>query len=154
MKWNMPLWYYLCYIYGVYGYNILGVCWFPSLSHQMIFQPIWRELSLRGHQITVITPVPLNDLTLTNLTELDVSFLFETLGHSDFIKNYSKDNWIWKSIIFVKYLKEELVVSMLQSGQIQKLIRSISEFDLVIVEPHHPLVFAFGERYKAPVIGM
>lgn len=150
----LVLWYCICCFYCVCCYNILGVCWFPSKSHQMTFQPIWRELSLRGHQMTVITPVPLNDPTLTNLTELDVSYLFEVLKNNNFIKNYSKNNWIWNSIIFLKYLKEELVVSMMKDGEIQKLISSKLEFDLVIVEPHHPFLFAFGERYKAPVVGM
>ncbi|KAL3288283.1 hypothetical protein HHI36_002731 [Cryptolaemus montrouzieri] len=57
--------------------RILG--WFvcPSISHQSVFQPIWRELSLRGHEVTVITSDPLNDPTLKNLTEIDVKFSYK-----------------------------------------------------------------------------
>lgn len=52
----------------------------PSISHQVIFQPIWKELSLRGHKVTVITPNPLKDPTLTNLTEIDISYMYEHMS--------------------------------------------------------------------------
>lgn len=63
----------------VHGARILGVFAFPSISHQIVFQPIWRELSLRGHQVTVLTPNPIHDQSLTNLTEIDLSFTYKTL---------------------------------------------------------------------------
>lgn len=143
----------VCSIVTSNGARILGVFWFPSLSHQYTFQPIWRELSLRGHQVTVITVKPLQDPTLTNLTEIDVSFLFDSLRKDELLENYSKENWIWNLIIYVKYLKEELVDLMMKSIEIEELIKSNLTFDVIIVEPHNPIVFAFGEKFKAPVIG-
>lgn len=59
--------------------NILFVTSFPSHSHQVMFQPVWKELSLRGHNVIAITPNPLRDESLTNLTEVDISKLYEKI---------------------------------------------------------------------------
>lgn len=42
---------------------------------------------------------------------------------------------------------------MMNISKVQELIRSDEKFDVVIVEPHSPLVFAFGGKFKAPIIG-
>jgi glucuronosyltransferase len=59
--------------------NILGVFISPLFIHQIIYHSLCRELSLRGHQVTVITPFPLDDPTLTNLTEISIEFVHEII---------------------------------------------------------------------------
>lgn len=61
------------------GAKILGIIPTPSYSHQLAFQPIWRELSLRGHNVTVITANPLNDPKLINLTEINISTVYDCI---------------------------------------------------------------------------
>lgn len=133
--------------------RILGIGWYPAVSHQATFQPIWRELSLRGHQVTAISAVPLRDKRLTNLTEIDISFLSNIVVKRDVAKNLLKDNWTWRKIWFFKHLCIDLVELMLKHEEVKDLIQSDQHFDVIIVEPHTPLVFAFGERFKAPIIG-
>lgn len=41
--------------------RILCVFQMAAVSHHQVFQPIWRELSLRGHEVVVITPYPLKE---------------------------------------------------------------------------------------------
>lgn len=67
--------------------NILFVTIFPNPSRQALFQPIWKELSLRGHNVVVITPNPLRDEKLTNLTEIDISKIYNLLWVSLLIRN-------------------------------------------------------------------
>lgn len=136
-----------------YAARILGIGWYPAISHQATFQPIWRELSLRGHQVTAISAVPLRDKRLTNLTEIDISFLSDIVLKRDVAKNLLKDNWTWKKVLFFKHLCIDLVELMLKHDEVIDLIKSDQRFDVIIVEPHSPLVFAFGERFKAPIIG-
>lgn len=133
--------------------RILGISWYPSPSHEATFQPIWKELSLRGHQVTIITSAPLRDQTLNNLTEIDVSFLSELCKKKNLAKVYSRDQWIWNLAVNTRYFLQELVEAMLQSEEVNALINSDEKFDVVIAEPHSPLVFAFGVRFNAPVIG-
>lgn len=133
--------------------RILGISWYPSPSHQATFQPIWRELSIRGHQLTVITSGPMRDDTLTNLKEIDISFLSDICARADMAKIYSKDDWMWNIASKTRYFLQYLMEEVLASDEVTALINSFEEFDIVIAECHSPLVFAFGERFKAPVIG-
>lgn len=74
--------------------RILGVFTVASISHQTVFQPIWKELSLRGHNVTVVTPNPLRDPSLINLIEIDVSSQYKNM--EEFKRTLSKsrmDHW-------------------------------------------------------------
>ncbi|KAJ8959692.1 hypothetical protein NQ318_021883 [Aromia moschata] len=59
-----------------YCANILGIMPTPSYSHQIVYTPLWKELSLRGHNVTVITTNPVRDPKLVNLTEIDIHFVY------------------------------------------------------------------------------
>lgn len=85
---------------GVYSAKILGVFTIPSVSHQVMFQPIWKELSLRGHEVTVVTPNPLNDPTLTNLTEIDISFVYDAMNTLSTEISGVLDHWKIMKITF------------------------------------------------------
>lgn len=137
---------------GADAAKILGIAFFPAKSHSNTFQPVWRELSLRGHEITVITPVPMRDPTLTNLTEIDISHIFGLLQEFDISTGYSLENWIWDTIIYIKMFLNAMMEKLMSDPNVQKLIKGNAKFDLVILEPHHPVVYAFGHRFKAPVI--
>lgn len=67
----------MCVLQVCESANILGVIPTPSYSHHVSFQPVWRELSVRGHNVTIITANPMNDHELTNLTEIDISNIYE-----------------------------------------------------------------------------
>lgn len=141
------------FLTGCNAAKILGITWYPATSHQMMFHPIFRELSLKGHQVTVITPVPFRNRSLTNLTEIDVSFLFEVHRKSNFTWKLSAGSWIWDLVIYTKLIVQELFETMLESNEVQALIKSNENFDVVIGEAHSPLIYAFGQRFSAPVIG-
>lgn len=138
---------------GCNGARILGISWYPATSHQMTFQPIWSELSLRGHQVTIITPIPMKNQSLTNLTEIDVSFLFETRENSNIISKVHTGGWIWNLVIGTRLFVIDLFATMLENKDVNALIKSNETFDVIIGEAHTLLIFAFGERFKAPVIG-
>ncbi|KAK5638205.1 hypothetical protein RI129_012500 [Pyrocoelia pectoralis] len=59
--------------------RILGISPIPMYSHQLVFRTLWRELSLKGHQVTALTSHPLRDTALTNLTEIDMIQSFKNL---------------------------------------------------------------------------
>lgn len=133
--------------------KILGIAWYPAVSHQATFHPVWKELSLRGHQVTAITPVPLKDKSLTNLTEIDISFLFDVRKKSNSKEMFSKERYIWQLVLTIKHYLLDIFDQMLSNNEVQSLIQSQEKFDVVVAEPHSPLVYAFGERFIAPVVG-
>ncbi|KAK4872737.1 hypothetical protein RN001_014766 [Aquatica leii] len=130
--------------------RILGIVPTPSYSHQMVFQPIWKELSLRGHQVTTITTNPINDSTLVNLTEIDLGCLYKTeINHIEKIINLNLFGFMFA--ILDAY--DEMAHNFLSHRLVQNVIRNDSEkFDVVMVEFGLLSMFAFAKRFNAPLI--
>ncbi|KAL1506655.1 hypothetical protein ABEB36_005980 [Hypothenemus hampei] len=137
----------LCLCCVTNGARILGIFLTPSYSHQIVFQPIWKELSLRGHQVTVYTPSPLNDPSLTNLTEYDLGFSFPVF---DRLVNVGAD--------FSKLVEmyEEVTDIQLSHPIMQDLLKNADKdkYDLLLVEYLWPVYFAFKELYDVPMVGV
>ncbi|KAG5872291.1 hypothetical protein JTB14_037423 [Gonioctena quinquepunctata] len=136
------------------GARILGIFFVPSISHQIAYQPIWKELSQRGHNVTVISTDILADPSLTNLTEIDVSFVYKTLEESDVQGNMGKENSVFRNFLFLHGLFSKILQQQIEYEEVQKLIKGEDEFDLLLVECLHPLVFSFGARFKAPIVAL
>lgn len=129
------------------GARILGIFMTPSYSHQIVFQPIWKELSLRGHQVTVYTPSPLNDPTLTNLTEYDLGFSYK------YMKNLGKAAYDYKKIFNIF---EETTEAQLNHPYMQDLLKNANNetYDLILVEYLWQTYYAFKEIYNVPMVGI
>lgn len=123
--------------------NILGYFSVGSVSHQIVFQPIWKELSLRGHKVTVVTPNPLNDPTLTNLTEIDLSVSydhFKAMIAKDFTG--AMDHWKFEKWLHSIVLKMNDV--QFRHPQVQALLEDKNKtFDVLLTEPWIPFPAAF-----------
>lgn len=127
--------------------NILGLFPTPSVSHQSVFQPIWKELSLRGHKVKVITPNPLKDPSLTNLTEIDMSVAYEIQKRTDEKLKKTITSWVdVLDIAFVQNLPQ--YEYMLAHEETKKIIDSPEDsFDLIFIEFSQPLCFAFRSKF-------
>ncbi|KAI7815526.1 UDP-glucuronosyltransferase [Rhyzopertha dominica] len=130
------------------------LCVFPtaSISHQIAYQPIWRELSLRGHEVVSVTTNPLNDPTLTNLTEIDISYLYDhtrsIMAHITSEKNH------WYFIDAVLTFQGAFFEQMFRNPQLVAMLNDSNvSFDLVVAEFLSPLVTAFAYKYNCPFVG-
>lgn len=141
------------------GWKILFLTCTPAQSHQKPFQVIWKELSLKGHEVHVLTPNPINDPALTNLTEYDLSEYYELL------KQQSQDNikyifhkptfWLaFEKDVFVTKLFSALYNRTLNHRETRRLLESNQYFDVVIVEWLFPTLASIGAYYEAPIIGV
>ncbi|XP_056635353.1 UDP-glycosyltransferase UGT5-like isoform X2 [Diorhabda sublineata] len=118
------------------GSTILAIVPTPSERHQKILGPIWQELSLKGHQITIITPHASSNTEYKNITEIDVK---------EFLNGYSEENIknnVMKSTMELYFSKES----------IKQLLENNKKFDLVIVESFLPEFLAFADYYKCPSV--
>ncbi|KAK4873133.1 hypothetical protein RN001_015162 [Aquatica leii] len=133
--------------------RILGVMPIPSYSHQIVFQPLWKELSLRGHQVTTLTTDLINEPNLVNLTEIDLSFIYDIWTRDlrkIIILNQKSFFYGFAGAIrsMINILDKEL-----QNPQVQKLLNDkSSKFDLVMAEYAIPGMFAFATRFNCPLI--
>lgn len=55
--------------------RILGIIPSPFYSHQIPFRAIWTALSRKGHEVVLVTTDPINNPSLTNLTEITFHFM-------------------------------------------------------------------------------
>ncbi|KAF5307255.1 hypothetical protein FQR65_LT06971 [Abscondita terminalis] len=130
--------------------RILGIIPMPSYSHQNHLRPLWRELLLNGHHLTVLTTEPMNDPLLTNLTEIDIN---NVTAPFNFIK--IMDVPLWKLHYKLVELTEKLIDSQLSNPEVQKIINNPSEkFDLLIIEGFLTAHYAFSHRFNCPFISV
>ncbi|KAK5638279.1 hypothetical protein RI129_012574 [Pyrocoelia pectoralis] len=132
--------------------RILGIIPSPSYSHQTTFQPLFRELSLRGHQVTTLTTEPINDPELVNLTEIDLHFSYDVWKA---ILSEAIGANIIKSVFVLLEAVQEISRLQLEHPQVQDLLRNkTAMFDLVILEYTIPAMMPFAQRFNCPFIGI
>ncbi|KAF5287366.1 hypothetical protein FQA39_LY15969 [Lamprigera yunnana] len=139
-------------ICGCNSAKILGVVPTPSYSHQVPFQPIWKELSLRGHQVTTITTNPIGDPSLVNLTEINVnsSYAIWNKRSADVTKF-----GIFQLMLSVSEIMNEFGDNLLAHPQVDALLNNPTEtFDVVMIEFMTLSSFAIAERFKCPSIAL
>lgn len=139
--------------------KILFLSCTPAHSHQKPFQVVWRALSQRGHDVHVLTPNPLNDPALTNLTEYDLSDFYE---HLKSMTQGDMKYLLHKPTFFSAFAKDVVATELfsrlynktLNHRETRRLIRDNDRFDVVVVEWIFPTLAAIGAYYKAPIIGI
>ncbi|KAF5287353.1 hypothetical protein FQA39_LY15956 [Lamprigera yunnana] len=129
--------------------KILVVLPTPSYSHHVGFSPLWKELSLKGHQVTTLTTDPIKDASLVNLTEIDLSFSYNWM--EPYLKEGVQSRFPISIYLFYVYF---ILVcdQQLQHPEVQKLIKSNDRFDLVIVEANRWPNVAFAKHFDCPLI--
>lgn len=134
--------------------NILCIFNMASFSHQIVYQPIWRELSLRGHKVTVVTPNPLNDFTLKNLTEIDIGPpLYERVKELNKKFTSKPSHWLLNPLFLYNYV--DSVEIIFKNPQVAALIRDQTQtFDLVLAEYGIAIGSAFAAKFKCPLVGV
>lgn len=136
--------------------RILVITYAPFYSHQIVFRSLCLALNKRGHEIIILTTLPMRDPTLKNYTEIDlpstISFAkeFKTKFSRLINDNDSK---------LAKYILNEINVQsdiIFDEPKFKELYRKDSneKFDAVIVEAiGGPAVFTMAYRFNAPLIG-
>ncbi|CAG9862481.1 unnamed protein product [Phyllotreta striolata] len=141
----------------VTGARILCVFQMPAVSHQRVFQPIWKELSLRGHQVVVVTPRPLRDASLATLREIDVSTAnYEIIKRHGFQFYMNKMHAVHTKIPKIFAMHYEFAESVLGNKEFIEVYNSTEEkFDLVIAQTYiSPVLYGLAAKFKAPLIGV
>ncbi|KAJ3641636.1 hypothetical protein Zmor_028132 [Zophobas morio] len=141
----------LIFLPCAFSARILGVFLFPSYSHQKVFQPIWRDLSLRGHDVTVCTTTPLNDPNLTNLTEINISFQHDNTQHAppDFL---SKEINMFEDFHNIVNYMDFIAATALTHPSFKNFLETCAEnFDLIILECLYPVLYGLSRKFQAPI---
>lgn len=137
--------------------RILGIFPTPSVSHQIVYQPILKELLNRGHEVVSITPNPMNDSSLHNMTEIYMYMAYDhwrktfnfALGRH---YGYGSEDYTYGLFEGMTILCEDI----LTMPEVTELIKNPDEkFDLVMVEwIFCPSMAMFSHRFKAPLVAI
>lgn len=136
--------------------NILAIVPAPFYSHQIAFQEIWKELSRRGHKVTLITTVPVKDPELVNLTQIDMSQSYKSILIEKYTISKTAENilnmWNWYDIF--AQINRDAAEEQLSSPEVRELIEHSEnhQFDVLFVESYFPEFLAFSKIYNCPSI--
>ncbi|CAG9816008.1 unnamed protein product [Phaedon cochleariae] len=135
--------------------KILGIMPTSSFSHQIVFQPLWKELSLRGHQVVVLTTHPINDKSLTNLTEVHLDSVRKFFKELRFYDKLAENAETFIDLgLYLKSVTIKLTYHLVKSKLVQNVLRTNRVFDLVIAEAHFPSILGLIGYYRCPWIGV
>ncbi|KAG5858366.1 hypothetical protein JTB14_007799 [Gonioctena quinquepunctata] len=152
---NLVLLYVVLQALQVHSAKILAIIPTASHSHNAPFHPLWRELSLRGHEVTVMTTNPQNNSSLTNLREIDMSYSHRIYKEHNIWRIFADESMgkLQKAEEFGKVCRK-VQDAQLSSPEVQELIHNKNiTFDLLMIEAQMTFILAFGWRFKCPIIG-
>ncbi|XP_050519783.1 UDP-glucosyltransferase 2-like isoform X2 [Daktulosphaira vitifoliae] len=132
--------------------NILVFTPSPWKSHVVSFEPLFFELSNRGHNVTIVTKFPAKNPP-PNYNQVVVTYDFDA---SNFLM---KERGMFFFLLEL-YLRDQIAAFntnlYLSSKDIQAFIKEDkSRFDLVILESfYQECTVSLGHKYDAPVINL
>ncbi|XP_045454951.1 UDP-glucosyltransferase 2-like [Melitaea cinxia] len=135
--------------------RILAVFPTPSISHQIVFQPLTQELAKRGHEVVVITTDPAftKESAPKNLREIDLHDLSYNITKSAKVYISGEKTYLNQQVLLVLQALPYITKQQFLSEEVQSLVRDSSvAFDLLIVELLSRPALAYSHIYKVPVI--
>lgn len=144
----------LLLLYTTDAAKILAVIPTASFSHQVFYQPLWKELAVRGHEVTLVTTDLIKDFNNTNLRQVDISIAYEhqTNLSKDLMSTFLETDKItaFQMINEVQFKITEVVYS--HKG-IKDLFKDKTlKYDLLMLECVFVGSYTFMHRFKAPTI--
>lgn len=140
------------------GAKILVVLPIPFREHQTVYQPLIENLHKQEHQITVITTNPIfrsrNSLTFENVTEIDLSFVYN-LNILDELKHVDLEGSEMLKTVF--NVMRKIFEAELRSPKVKELLDNKEEyFDVVLVDwsGSSSLMNIFAHHFDAPLIAI
>lgn len=131
--------------------RILAICPRASVSHQVVLRGLALALNRRGHEVVIVTTDPVNDKSLKNYTEIDISFIYK----SNFVSAKDITNWL-SSVPKWGAMVTHQTDLILDHPELKKLYapHSQEKFDLILLEGMYWQGFLpLGQRFDAPLIG-
>lgn len=133
--------------------RILGVFFAPLVSHLQVFMPIMKDLASRGHNVTIIRPNISNESSLENVNIIDFSASCYDKFAPEVPRVMAKNSFLLSKVSFYLSTGQVVVEALLQTQSVQELLKSSAEFDLIILQVLHPLIFSVAAKCKTPVVG-
>lgn len=135
--------------------NILVVFPHPGASHFFVFDPLFKELAHRGHNVTVISYLP-QKKPVPNLRDIPLNENFSHFQEMmDFNLLTGSRSMLWFGANLLGYFASVTCEAGLTNQNFQNFLKEDHQFDLILMEYFNTNCFnGLLEKYKAPVIGL
>ncbi|CAK1543149.1 unnamed protein product [Leptosia nina] len=146
-------WWVLYYIsYEAHTLNILGIFPYPGQSHFFAFKRYLEELAIRGHNVTVISYFP-REQVLQNYHDIR---LVGNTKVSEKILPRQRSYWqLLTTSLLLASTGTESCRAMLGDVKVQSLWKSNAQFDISIVEQFNSdCSLGLAHKLGAPVVGV
>lgn len=122
----------ICVQSVVQSSRILGIFHEPSFSHQILGTKLLFELASRGHNVTMLTPVlPKHEMSNFTAIQLDL----EGQGTGALVNLFKfLDGSVWSTMVTIDEVGLLWTETVLKEKNLQRLLQSNQQFDLVIME--------------------
>ncbi|KAF4519859.1 UDP-glycosyltransferase-17 [Ephemera danica] len=132
----------------VNGAKILGLFGFSSQSHNNVFTALTKELAVRGHELTVVTPYPLKDPP-GKYRQIETAEIRDIVKKTD---NMTTLN-MFQRFSFMTNILFNTCSQVLQHPELKPLLNE--HFDLILFSiAINDCMIPFAYRLKAPFITM
>lgn len=136
-------------------YRILGVFPHPGKSHFDVFKPVLKELSVRGHSVTVISHFPLEkeqrnyiDVSLKGTVDLLIDVIPLTAFHGWKIERHAE-------VTHINHFGRLSCEAGLKSKALQNFLKKEEKYDLILIEMFNTHCFGgLIKKFGAPFIGV
>ncbi|XP_038214478.1 UDP-glycosyltransferase UGT5-like [Zerene cesonia] len=167
MRRTLVLFFVITYFFSsVYSARILGIFPHPGKSHQMVFDPLLRELAERGHDLTVATFFPIENRP-SNYREVNLQQLAELRLESFHVGSYEFPSWFIKIPVIGSVINQyeqhatlsrtavDICENLVKFQPLKEILKQ--EYDIVITEIFNSkCVLGLLEAYgvKSPIVAM
>lgn len=103
--------------------------------------------------MTVLTPNPLKDPTLINLTEIDLSFQYQIMEQIKSKMSQGLDHWTITNRK-VSSFAEFAGLALQHEGVVNLIKDDSTTYDVVLAEAMDPTTYAFAAKFKCPLVGI
>ncbi|XP_030745756.1 UDP-glucuronosyltransferase 2B13-like [Sitophilus oryzae] len=136
------------------AYNILVVFSHPGKSHVAVFSPLVKELDRLGHNITLITYVPVADNTTKNTRDIIVGEpMLEVVDLQNALSSMRLRSI--EGPFMISFFAHESCVNGLSSPAFQSFLTENNEFDVILFEFFNTNCYmGLANKFKAPFIGL
>lgn len=137
--------------------KILGVFPIPSVSHQVVYRALFKELHDRGHDVTVVTTDPIQ-INSTRYKQVDIGPISYSKWREyfDFAQQFGERKpFAYEAVDMFMEAFNKIFEAQMNQTNMQEFIQKDEHFDLIAFEwLLTPAYYRLVCKYSAPYVGL
>ncbi|CAH0561450.1 unnamed protein product [Brassicogethes aeneus] len=140
---------------SVSALNILVVFPHPGVSHFKVFEPMFKTLADKGHNLTIVSYLPQNTV-VKNIRDVRLDESLQSFKEIiTFEMLQGSRRFMWEGPVRLKEFAAESCESAFENDNLKKFLKEDNSFDVILMEYFNSnCLNGLLHKYKAPVIAL